>query len=202
MAKIKFTKTELKKQRDALKQFARFLPTLQLKKQQLQMEMRKCLEQIEKNKEEEEELKESLAAWISFFGEDTSVEHIYPLVKVLGIDTHTKNIAGLDVPVYQSVEYEIEQYDLFMEDSWIDDAVKIICKIIEIRAENKIIMQQHDMISRELRLTSQRVNLFEKVKIPGCKENIRTIQIYLGDMNTAGVARAKIAKTKTLEAAI
>jgi V/A-type H+-transporting ATPase subunit D len=56
------------------------------------------------------------------------------------------------------------------------------------------------LLSKELRTTTQRVNLFEKVKIPECKENMRIIRIYLGDVDTAGVVRSKIAKRKSQEA--
>ena len=57
-----------------------------------------------------------------------------------------------------------------------------------------------DLLGKERRLTSQRVNLFEKVKIPEAKENIRMISIYLGDQQTSAVVRGKIAKKKRLEA--
>lgn len=201
MAKIKLTKTELKKQRDSLKQFQRFLPTLQLKKQQLQMEMRKCQELLDKNKREEEELKSSFSAWMGFFSQDGIVEHLSSMVSVAGIETDKKNIAGVDIPVFRSVNHEIADYDLFMEEPWIDDAIKVICRIIEIRAESKIIKEQYRLIAQELRVTTQRVNLFEKIKIPECRDNIRSIQIYIGDMDTAAVCRSKIAKRKTQEAA-
>ena len=67
--------------------------------------------------------------------------------------------------------------------------------------EREVIKKQYELIENELRVTTQRVNLFEKVKIPECKENIRTIQIYLGDMDTSAVARSKIAKKKLQETA-
>ena len=73
-------------------------------------------------------------------------------------------------------------------------------KIVELRIEREIIRRQFALIQQELRVTTQRVNLFEKVKIPECRENIRTIQIYLGDMDTSSVARSKIAKKKLQEA--
>lgn len=87
MAKIKFTKTELKKQRDSLKQFRRFLPTLQLKKQQLQMELQKCQDAMRRIEEEEEELKLSLAGWIGFFGEPGLTEQLPQLLSVKEIAT-------------------------------------------------------------------------------------------------------------------
>jgi V/A-type H+-transporting ATPase subunit D len=72
-------------------------------------------------------------------------------------------------------------------------------KLIRLRVERQIIEEQHRLLSDELRTTSQRVNLFEKVKIPECKENIRMIRIFMGDQQTAAVARSKIAKNKSVE---
>lgn len=71
--------------------------------------------------------------------------------------------------------------------------------IIELRAKRKIIEEQISLLGNELRITNQRVNLFEKIKIPDCLENIRTIQIYIGDVDTAAVGRSKLAKKKTQE---
>ena len=197
--KIKFTKQEQKKQQDALKQFKRFLPTLQLKKQQLQMEMRSCLERIEKNEMREEEMKRSLHSWITLFGGEEESLRAAELVKVRRINTSELNIAGVDVPCFEGVDFENISYDLFKEDLWIDDALTVLRQIVELRIERRVIRKQYDLIRNELRVTTQRVNLFEKVKIPECKENIRKIGIYLGDMDTSAVARSKIAKKKLQE---
>lgn len=199
MPKVKLTKTALKQQRDSLKQFMRFLPTLQLKKQQLQMEMRSCLDRIEKNKEFERETKEALAEWTSLFGDSESVGKIGKNLSVKQVVTGEQNIAGVDVPVFKEVVFNFEPFDLFADDPWLDDAVESVKKIVSIQEEREIIRRQYDLIADELRVTTQRVNLFEKVKIPECRENIRAIGIYLGDMDTAAVARSKIAKNKLQE---
>jgi V/A-type H+-transporting ATPase subunit D len=196
MAKIKLTKTELKHQRDSLSQFKRFLPTLQLKKQQLQMEMQKCSEELEKHRRMEEELKASLDSWVSLFSGEHIVHHLGSLVKVKDVSESTRNIAGVEVPVFVSVTFDVAEYDLFHEELWIDNAVEAVKKVMELRVKSKIVKQQAALLAHELRVTSQRVNLFEKVKIPESLENIRKIQIYLGDMNTAAVGRSKIAKGK------
>ncbi len=199
MAKIKLTKSELKAQRDSLKQFTRFLPTLQLKKQQLQLEARLCLDRIEKNKKREQAFQENIKTWIALFGDKNTVEHITALITVEGVDSKEQNIAGVEIPVYIGTKFNIKTYDLFCEEPWIDDAIKVLCDIIEIRAEREIIEEQYRRIKHELTVTTQRVNLFEKVKIPECKNNIRVIQIYLGDVQTAAVCRSKIAKRKMAE---
>lgn len=196
MAKIKLTKSELKSQRDAMKQFSRFLPTLQLKKQQLQMEMLKCRQDMERILEEEKKLKESISSWISLFGDDESAAFLKKSLKLDKVDTKRKNIAGVDVPVFILAKFTVTEYDLFETDSWLDDAIAKLKEVIQLKAEHDIVQKQYDLISNELRITTQRVNLFEKVKIPECKENIRIIQIYLGDLQTAAVGRSKLAKKK------
>ncbi len=201
MPKVKLTKTALKQQRDALKQYQRFLPTLQLKKQQLQMEMRSCMEKIHANERKERELKESLSPWIALFGEDSPVDRIIKAVKIGKLEAGRLNIAGVDVPYFKSIAFTVEPYGLFEEDPWFDDGVETVKRIIEIQTEREVIREQHRLIAKELRVTTQRVNLFEKVKIPECKDSIRTIQIYLGDMDTAAVGRSKIAKRKLQETA-
>ncbi len=201
MAKIKMTKTELKAQQDALKQFMRFLPMLQLKKQQLQMEIRKSQARLRENEEAAEALRKNIVSWISLFSDEHAVKLLSSIIEVASVETGTANIGGVQVPVFNSITFNIKEYDLVMEDSWIDDGVEAVKKIIELDEAHKIIEEQFRLLSRELKTTSQRVNLFEKIKIPECRENIRTIRIAIGNNDTAGVARSKIAKRKSQEAA-
>ena len=77
----------------------------------------------------------------------------------------------------------------------------MIEQVLRLRIENEILAEQHRLLAEELRITSQRVNLFEKVKIPECEGNIRVIRIFLGDAQTADVARSKLAKSKAPEVA-
>lgn len=199
MAKVKLTKTELKKQRDALKQYTRFLPTLQLKKQQLQLEMRLCLERIEENEKQEEASKQTLASWSALFGDNAVTDRVAAVLKVKQIRTSEMNIAGVEVPVYEGVDFQTIPYDFFVEEPYLDDAVEAIRKIVEIQSQREIIRRQYACIAQELRVTTQRVNLFEKVKIPETKEIIRLINIAIGDADTSAVVRSKIAKKKLQE---
>ena len=201
MAKVKLTKTAQKKERDDLKQFQRFLPTLQLKKQQLQMEMRDCQDRISLNEQREARFKTELASWLALFGAEAESLRAADLVKVDHVETDILNIAGVSVPHFQRVVFENTSYDLYSEALWIDDAVAALRKIVELRMEREVIRRQYELIQTELRVTTQRVNLFEKVKIPECRENIRRIGIYLGDQETSAVVRSKIAKSKLQETA-
>ena len=155
MPKIKLTKSELKAQRDALKQFTRFLPTLQLKKQQLQLETRQSQERVNKNKIKEEEFKTHISSWISMFGISDDVEKISKYIKVDKIETTNHNIAGVTIPIYEKTIFSIENYDLFSETAWLDDGIKAVCDLIEIRAERDVLIEQFNRINRELRTTTQ-----------------------------------------------
>jgi V/A-type H+/Na+-transporting ATPase subunit D len=193
MAKVKYTKNELKKQKDALKRFERFLPTLTLKKQQLQMVIRQTEARLRKKTKQRDAYYEELFDWIDVFGERVGIEDI---VKIKELQKETGNIAGVDIPVFDSITFEDSSYNLFEMPLWVDTGIEYIKKLIEIDEELTCLQEQIDRLSEELRITTQRVNLFEKVKIPETKENIRQITIYLGDQQTAAVVRGKIAKNK------
>lgn len=195
---VKLTKNELKAQRDALKRFQRYLPTLQLKKQQLQMEIRTLEQKIAALNEEERKFLAALDSWVMLFGRPFQPESF---VTVKTLETTTGNIAGVNIPVLKELTFSIAEPDFVSSDPWVDDAIGVLKARIEFDVQRKIYQAQWERLSQELRITNQRVNLFEKIKIPEAKENIRVIRIYLGDQQTAGVARAKIAKKKSTEAA-
>jgi V/A-type H+-transporting ATPase subunit D len=193
MAKVKLTKNELKKQKDALARFQRYLPTLMLKKQQLQMVIRQVEAKIREIEQERDRLYQELQKWIAVFGEDVGMEEI---VKVKSVERETGNIAGVDIPVFKSLEFEDIEYDLFEKPLWTDRGAEAMKNIAAYDAEIEVLKRQAELLGEELRITTQRVNLFEKVMIPETKENIRKIQIYLGDQQTMAVVRGKFAKKK------
>ena len=195
MAKIKLTKNELKFQRDALKRFQRYLPTLQLKKQQLQMEVRHVREEIADLSQQMSELTEKGAATIELLaGPDAG--GLAELLSVSAWHVGERNVAGIDVPIFRGVDFADVDYDLFATAPWFDDALAMARKHIELDLHRQLVEEMLALLEQELRVVTQRVNLFEKVKIPEAKENIRMINIYLGDQQTNSVGRSKIAKGK------
>ena len=200
---VKLTKTEQKKQKDALKQFQRYLPTLQLKQQQLQAVIRESEQEIAKLKEEQAKAKASLSGWIAVYGENASFppeRSIGTLVKVDRIEKDRGNIAGVEVPVFRELVFKPIEYDLDFYPLWVDKAIVALRDIAKFDALVRTLEERIELLSAELRTTTQRVNLFEKVKIPEAKENIRVIGIYLQDQQTAAVVRGKIAKKKLVKA--
>jgi len=192
MAKIKLSKSELKKQKDSLKMFQRYLPTLILKKQQLQQEIRITDIRFKELVAEKEKLEESFKTWIGVFGETGFFT--VDILKISRIKTSEGNIAGVAIPVFEGVDFDAAVYDLASTPLWLDTAVECMKKALLLDMEAQIVEEQMKRLDRELRSTTQRVNLFEKVKIPEANGFIKKIQVYLGDQQTSAVVRGKIAK--------
>lgn len=193
MAKIKLTKNELKKQKEALKRYTRYLPTLELKKTQLVAEIRQISQQIEKIRGEIERFEKEIFQWVDVFGEDIDIGELFSLEEVV---TTSGNIAGIDIEIFEKVVFKDVEYDLFETPLWVDKGIEACKEKIRLQLKIKTLEEQIALLQEELRITVQRINLFDKVKIPEAKENIRVIQIYLGDERTSEVVRGKISKAK------
>ncbi len=198
MAAVKLTKTELKRQKDALKRYRRYLPTLILKKQQLQMVIRQLEGQLAVEARKREVLIEDASSWADLFAEPFPFQD---WLRVRSVQTETTNIAGVEIPVFKSMDFFSTGHDLFATPLWVDEALQLLSRLSRLDVEIGLLRRQVDLLETELRVTSQRVNLFEKVKIPQAIENIRRIHIYLGDQQTAAVVRGKIAKKNLLKRA-
>lgn len=197
MSKIKLTKGELKRQRDALKQYGRYLPTLQLKKQQLQIEITRQLLLLDEKSHGLAVKKKALESWAELLADEGI--NMQPLLTLQNIVLDTKNIAGVNLPVFVQAEFKAADYDLFVIPPWVDAAIEALKVFIALDEEIKAIEKGVEVLRHELRITTQRVNLFEKVKIPEAEEAIRLIKIYIGDQMTNAVGRSKIAKRKIEE---
>lgn len=200
MARIKLTKTELKAQTDALRRFQRFLPMLQLKKQQLQSEIAGIVAKAEAVTAREREVRDSLGRWVGLVATDASL--LDGLVKVKNIRTGSANIAGVAIPTFEAIDAEVREIDAWATPAWVDGAVEAATQMLSLQCERAVYEEQRRLVQHELQQTSQRVNLFEKVKIPQCKEAIRVIKIALGDEQTAAVTRGKIAKSRVPESEV
>lgn len=193
MAKIRLTKNELKKQKEDLKRYRRYLPMLQLKKKQLQLEIIKVHQAIQNTSSQVNNLRNNVLKWAGVFAEKISIEELCELVK---INTKEGNVAGIDIPLFSSVEFSQKPYDLLLTPLWVDRGIAAEKEILTLKARLSVYHKQVDILKEELRIATQRVNLFEKVKIPEAREAIRVIQIHLGELQTAEVVRGKIAKVK------
>ena len=133
--------------------FQRFLPMLQLKKQQLQSEIASITAEIEKVTAEENRWRESLRPWIGLFA---SGEVPSDLVVLDSIDSTTGNIAGVPIPVYNGIRTTRAEIDPFDTPAWLDDAADAIESAMAFSARRTIFERQRELVSEELRSTSQR----------------------------------------------
>ena len=200
---IKLTKNELKKQKENLKQFRRYLPTLQLKKQQLQSVIMSVRAELEEKEAERVRMIGDLDDWVAVFAENEIFEEAKRLENLVQPDRviyGEENIAGVTVPSFEELTFKDIDYNVADYPLWVDTAVFKLRDIAALEALASTLKKRAELLESELKTTSQRVNLFEKVQIPEAKENIRVIQVYLGDQQTAAVVRGKISKKKLEEA--
>ena len=200
MAKIKLTKGELKRQRDSLAQFRHYLPTLQLKKQQLQMKITEAHKLLREKQQAFNQKVEEIGKWAGLLADlsDDLKKGIIPTEIIVD----TANIAGASIPVYKDIRFRQDEYDFYSTPLWVDKATEELRLMVTYLAEMDILQKRADILRRELRITTQRVNLFEKIKIPECLDNIRVIRIYLGDQQANAVGVSKVAKKKIEAAAL
>lgn len=201
---IKLTKNEQKVQKDLLKQYQRYLPTLQLKKQQLQQVIMTTRSELAQKEAERVQMIGNLDDWVAVFAENAIFDEdksIDTLVQPETVICRNENIAGVTVPKFEELKFKDVEYDVDDYPLWVDTALVKLREIARLDALVSTLRKQEALLEKELRSTSQRVNLFEKVKIPEAKENIRVIGVYLGDQQTAAVVRGKISKKKLVEAA-
>ena len=194
MAKIKLTKNELKVQKDALKMYRRYLPTLTLKKQQLQAEIRGIEDKANDVRKEKEELEKGFRDWIAVFSEKDA----FPkgIITVNNIRKGRGNIAGVDIPTFEGADFLRGDYDLYKTPLWVDIAANHMERAMLLDLEAEVLDEQVRLLEKELLATSQRVNLFEKIKIPETMENIKKISVYMADQQVSAVVRSKISKRK------
>ncbi len=193
--KIKLTRPELKRYRDALQRYERYLPMLKLKQQQLQLMVRNVVAEMRQARAEVEKARGTFEPYQAVLVDRAGV-NVPALAKPEIVRTHSENVAGVVIPVYEGVDFPAVGYSLFSTPAWVDGTVADLRTLRRREAQLDVLRQEHSLLHRELTKIIQRVNLFEKVKIPECREAIRRIRIHLGDEMTAGVGRAKIAKGK------
>jgi V/A-type H+-transporting ATPase subunit D len=193
MGKVRLTKNELKKQKDNLKRFTRYLPTLELKKKQLLQEIRNVQREVDTLQLEYNRVEEETMPWVDVFAEPFDLQEYVTIdQKIIG----DANIAGISVPVFEDVIFDDQEPDYYTAPLWIDAAIDLVKEQVRRVVQKHIAQERQEILREELRITIQRIKLFEEVKIPEAKENIRVIQIFLGDLQTAEVVRGKIAKSK------
>jgi len=194
---IKLTKTELRSQQVRFNQLQKYLPTLQLKKMLLQIEVNQAEQEIQELKLQFDAAQKKVSEYSQLFS-DRNAFDLYTSVKIAEVEKRVENIAGVDIPVLDQVIFQDNPYMLFDSPVWLDAAVKSLQGLIIAREKIHVDREKKSALEKELREVSIRVNLFEKILIPRAQENIRKIKIFLGDQQLTAVSQAKVAKQKIL----
>lgn len=194
MAKIALNKSAMTRERNQLRLYQRVLPSLDLKRRQLTLELARAREQLEKDQAEVEKLAARSAEQLPMLA-DREVD-VSGLVKMESAKVVEENVVGVKLPVLEEVKCTVSEYSMLAKPPWVDVLVDLLQRMAELRVRVEVAAKRVQRMDRALKRITQRVNLFEKILIPSAKKNIQTIQIFLGDADRAAVVRSKIAKLK------
>jgi V/A-type H+-transporting ATPase subunit D len=192
MARVPLSKSQLSKEKENLASFGRYLPALDLKRQQLMGERQRARRAIA-------EIDAEVARVIDAAGEaipmlaDRRVA-LDGLVRLGAVRMGTQNVAGVRLPRVDEVEVIRAPYGPMTRPHWVDAAADRLAAAVRLRIEAQVARKRLELLEAAVRRITQRVNLFEKVLIPQTRENIRKINVYLGDAERTAVVGAKIAK--------
>ena len=194
---LALNKSSLKQQRDQLAMYRRFLPSLDLKRQQLLGALKEARQQLTAAEGEVAQLSRSLEGLFPLLGSSAAQSlDLARLVRVRAVEVEEENVVGAHLPIARRVEIETAPYSTLATPFWVDHLIENLRRMAELRVlveVNRVRVERLDAASRRI---TQRVNLFEKVLIPGAEQNIKRIQVYMSDEERAAVVRSKIAKQK------
>ena len=192
--KFQYNKTSLNELGKQLKVRQRALPTLQNKESALRLEVRKAKTDSERLIAElEDALKryDYLAAlWNEF---DPG------LISITDVDLYTKKVAGVKTPALGEIHYEIRPFNAFVKPAWFADGVAILKELSRLGIESEVYLEKARILDYQRKKTTQKVNLYEKVQIPGYQEAIRKIKRYMEDEENLSKASSKIVKNRHAE---
>lgn len=189
--KFQFNKTSLNEINKQLKIRTRALPTLKNKESALRLESKKAKQRSE---ELLEELSQSLTRYEYLAG--LWIEFEPGLISVRDVTIETIKFAGVRTPELVSVEYDVQEFDLFRKPMWYTEGVAILKELARLGIESEICEYKSRLLDFSRKKTTQKVNLYEKVQIPGYQEAIRKIKRFMEDEENLNKAAQKIVKTK------
>jgi V/A-type H+-transporting ATPase subunit D len=194
MARLKLSKASLQQERTKLKLYEKLLPSLELKRRQLTMELEKARQEYEATRLEVERLEARVGAELPMLA-NTEID-LRGLVEMTAFELEQENVVGVRLPLLKQVECQVEEYSLLAKPAWVDALVERLRDAAEARTRIQVAAERARILARAERRITQRVNLFEKILIPQTQKNIQRIQIWLGDQERATVIQAKLAKAR------
>lgn len=191
---LALNKTALKQQRDQLAMYQRFLPSLDLKRQQLIADYQRSKSILAATEREIDELYAAQNGLFSLLG--SSEQDLAGLVSVEAVIVNEENVLGVRLPLLGQISFSMTEYSMVAKPFWVDFLVELLQTMAKLHLRREIEKTRMTRLNDAVRRITQRVNLFEKVLIPQAEKKIHRIKIYLADTERAAVVRSKIAKAK------
>jgi V/A-type H+-transporting ATPase subunit D len=190
MIKFQYNKTSLQQIEKNLKMRQRTLPIIKNKETALRLEVKRCKEEAEAL---ERKLQEQIAGYESMYalwGEfDTS------LVALKDVELSTKKIAGVRVPILSNIRLEVKPFGIFSAPKWYFDGINLLHGMVKTAVEREFVVAKLQLLDHARKKTTQKVNLFEKVQIPGYQEAVRKIKRFMEDEENLSKSSQKILKS-------
>lgn len=189
--KFQYNKTSLQTLEKQLKVRKRALPTLKNKESALRVEVKRAKDRMtELNNELENEIK-NLENQIAIWGEfDTT------LLSIKEVNLSVKKIAGVKTPVLEDIDFHLKKFSIFNKPKWFLDGISLLKKLAEVAIEREVFKKKMELLDHARKKTTQKVNLFEKVQIPGFEDAIRKIKRFMEDEENLSKAAQKIVKSR------
>jgi len=194
MARLQLSKSALSREQKNLRTYKRFLPSLDLKRQQVMAERNEAARQLAQTRREINELRKA-AGDINPMLSNRDVD-LTDLARITNVSLDVENVVGTRLPTLTAVTVEVRDYPLMGKPFWVDNTAQMLRQMLELRVRVQVEERRLALLEEAVKTITQRVNLFDKVLIPRAQQNIKRIQIYLSDLQTAAVVRSKIAKRK------
>ena len=200
MARLQLNKSSLAREQTQLKSYERFLPSLDLKRQQLMAERVRAREEVDRLEQKVQALVRQVGEKLPMLAQQGVA--LDGLVKLKDYKVKEVNVVGVKLPDLDRIEVAVRLYSVLAKPHWVDAAALLLHDVIEARVRVKIAEERVRIFDKAVATITQRVNLFEKVLIPRAKANIKKIRIYLSDEQMQAVVRSKISKRKHAQEAL
>lgn len=194
MARFRLSKSALQEQRTQLRLYEKLLPSLDLKRRQLLVELKKAQQTLARSRDATSALEARIGGELPMLAEMGA--SLAGLVRVRGVRVDTENIAGVKVPRLQGVDFEVARYSLLATPAFTDRLADRLQEAAEQRARVGVEAERVRVLEGALRRITQRVNLFGHVLIPRARQHIKRIEIHLSDLEREGVVRSKLSKAR------
>ncbi|MBN2614436.1 MAG: V-type ATP synthase subunit D [Bacteroidales bacterium] len=189
--KFQYNKTSLQQLEKSLKVRVKALPTIKNKESALRLEVKKAKNEAKRLDQEFERMIRENEEIMVLYGEYNA-----DLLEVVDVKVSAKKIAGVPTPVFEGVEFNIKPYSLFNNPAWLPEGIEMVRQIASIGLEREIFVRKTELLEYARKKTTQKVNLFEKVHIPGYQDAIRKIKRFMEDEENLSKAAQKIVKAR------